>query len=175
MPQGQSSLHIFEDDNLDRHRIRKGAISSNGKGHSFKLDKVDVILMNPPFTRKQLIGKEYRRLLTSHFPEYAEYESKEQSLFGYFVFLADRFLRTGGRMGFVLPSTSIRQMSSRGMRRLIRDWYDLEYVILSGHRMAFSEDAAFNEILLVAKKRAPKEKPRKSFVLATIRSKTDSG
>lgn len=171
MPQGQASLQIFEEGNLEKHKIRKGAISSNGKGHSFKLEKVDATLMNPPFTRKQLIGKDYRRLLTDHFPDYTDYESKEQSLFGYFVFLADRFLRNGGRMGFVLPATSIRQMSSRGMRQLIRDRYDLEYIILSGHRMAFSEDAAFSEILLIAKKRPPKTRPKKSFVLATIRSK----
>lgn len=171
MPQGQASLQIFEEGNLEKHKIRKGAISSNGKGHSFKLEKVDATLMNPPFTRKQLIGKDYRRLLTDHFPDYTDYESKEQSLFGYFVFLADRFLRNGGRMGFVLPATSIRQMSSRGMRQLIRDRYDLEYIILSGHRMAFSEDAAFSEILLIAKKRTPMTRPKKSFVLATIRSK----
>jgi tRNA1(Val) A37 N6-methylase TrmN6 len=171
LPQGQSNLHIFEEDNLAKHKIKRGAISGQGKGHSFKLEKLDAVLMNPPFTRKQLIGKDYRKLLTSHFPDYATYESKEQSLFGYFVFLADRFLKPGGRMGFVLPATSIRQMSSEGMRQLIRDRYDLEYLILSGHRMAFSEDAMFNEILLVARKRTAKSKPGGTFVLATVRQK----
>ena len=171
LPQGQSSLHIFEEDNLAKHKIKRGAISGQGKGHSFKLEKLDAVLMNPPFTRKQLIGKDYRKLLTSHFPDYAAYESKEQSLFGYFVFLADRFLKPGGRMGFVLPATSIRQMSSEGMRQLVRDRYDLEYLILSGHRMAFSEDAMFNEVLLVARKRPVGVKPRRNFVLATVRQK----
>ena len=170
MPQGQTELHIFEGDNLKNHKIHKGAISGQGKGHSFKLEKLDATLMNPPFTRKQLIGKEYRKLLTSRFNDYLEYESKEQSFFGYFVFLADRFLKPGGRMGFVLPATSIRQGSSEGMRQLIRDHYDLEYLILSGHRMAFSEDASFSEILLIAKKRGVRSKPRPNFVVATVKS-----
>lgn len=171
MPVGQTNLAIFDSDEIRKYMIQKGAISGQGKGHMFKLDKLDATLMNPPFTRKQLIGSNYRKVLTSHFQEYSEYESKEQSFFGYFVFLADRFLKPGGRMGFVLPSTSIRQASSEGMRKLIRDRYDLEYLILSGYRMAFSEDAAFSEILLIAKKRKPGAKPKESFILATVKER----
>ncbi|MGD0056363.1 MAG: N-6 DNA methylase [Methanomassiliicoccales archaeon] len=171
MPTGQTSLVFFDDEDRQKYMIRKGAISGRGEGHVFRIDNLDAVLMNPPFTRKQLIGKEYRRILTDRFPEYSEYESKEQSLFGYFVFLADRFLKVGGRMGFVLPSSSIRQTSSEGMRDLIRRKYDLEYLILSGHRMAFSEDASFSEILLVARKRKPSSKPKETFILATIKEK----
>lgn len=170
LPQGQAKLHVFADGNLEKHKVRRGAVSSQGEGQSFKLEKVDVTVMNPPFTRKQLIGKEYRQLLTSRFPEYVKYASKEQSLFGYFVFLADRFLREGGRMGFVLPASSIRQASSEGMRDLIRDRYDLEFLILSGHRMAFSEDAAFSEVLLIARKREAGKRPRAKSILATLRT-----
>jgi len=171
MPVGQTSLSIFDEKEIRKYMVKKGAISGQGKGHMFKLEQLDATMMNPPFTRKQLIGKDYRKVLTSHFPEYADYESKEQSLFGYFVFLSDRFLKPGGRMGFVLPSTSIRQASSEGMRKLIRDRYDLEYLILSGHRMAFSEDAQFSEILLIARKRKPGVKPKESFILATIKER----
>lgn len=169
LPLGQTNLMVFDDGGKTKYMVKRGAISSQGKGHIFRLDQLDATLMNPPFTRKQLIGKEYRKILTSHFPEYAEYQSKEQSLFGYFVFLSDRFLRPGGRMGFVLPSTSIRQVSSEGTRKLLRDRYDIEFIILSGHRIAFSEDAAFNEILLVARKRKKGAKPKESFVLATVK------
>ncbi|MHB8606450.1 MAG: HsdM family class I SAM-dependent methyltransferase, partial [Thermoplasmatota archaeon] len=171
MPHGQSRLHLFAEENLQAHRVERGAISGQGKGHSFQLAKLDATLMNPPFTRKQLIGKDYRVLLGSRFTDYAEYESREQSLFGYFVFLADRFLKPGGRMGFVLPTTAIRQGSSEGIRKLLRDRYDVEYLISSGHRMAFSEDAAFSEVLLIARKRPPKAKARDNFVVATVRTK----
>jgi type I restriction-modification system DNA methylase subunit len=171
LPHGQARLQAFGDENAEKHRVRRGAISGQGAGQAFELRAVDVTLMNPPFTRKQLIGKEYRKMLSSRFRDYAQFESKGQSLFGYFVFLADRFLRPGGRMGFVLPASSIRQVSSEGMRQLIRERYNLEFLILSGHRMAFSEDAAFSEILLVARKRQPDKEDQDNFVLATIRSK----
>lgn len=171
MPLGQTRLHMFAEENLEKLKVKRGAISGQGRGHSFSLEKLDATLMNPPFTRKQLIGKDYRVLLTDRFNDYADYESREQSLFGYFVFLADRFLKPGGRMGFVLPTTAIRQASSEGMRKLIRDRYDLEYLICSGHQMAFSEDADFSEILLVARKRRPGTKPRDKFIVATVLSK----
>lgn len=170
MPHGQTKLHMFVEESLAQHKVKRGAISGQGRGHSFKLRPLDATLMNPPFTRKQLIGKDYRNLLTDRFKDYSDYESREQSFFGYFVFLADRFLKPGGRMGFVLPTTAIRQASSEGMRRLLRDRYDLEYLISSGHRLAFSEDAAFSEILLVARKRRSGAKPRDSFVVATVHS-----
>lgn len=171
MPLGQTRLHMFAEENLAKLKVKRGAISGQGKGHSFDLEKLDATLMNPPFTRKQLIGKDYRVLLTDRFKDYADYESREQSLFGYFVFLADRFLKPGGRMGFVLPITAVRQASSEGMRKLIRDRYDLEFLISSGHRMAFSEDAAFSEVLLVAKKRKTGARPRDNFVVASVLAK----
>lgn len=168
MPQGQTKLHMFAEEARERSKVRRGAISGQGKGHSFKLDRVDATLMNPPFTRKQLIGKDYRILLSDRFKDYSAYESREQSLFGYFVFLADRFLKPGGCMGFVLPTTAIRQASSEGVRRLIRDRYDLEFVISNGQKMAFSEDANFSEILLVARKRRPGSKPRARVIVAAL-------
>jgi len=171
LPHGQSKLFAFEAEHAHKHRVRRGAVSTQGAGQAFELRQVDVTLMNPPFTRKQLIGKEYRKLLSGRFRDYTQFESKGQSLFGYFVFLADRFLKPGGRMGFVLPASSIRQISSEGMRRLIRERYDLEFVILSGHRMAFSEDAAFSEILLVARKRQQNDQARVTPLLATLRTK----
>jgi len=170
LPHGQAKLQAFGEE-AEEHKVRRGAVSGQGAGQAFALRQVDVTLMNPPFTRKQLIGKEYRKLLSSRFRDYARFESKGQSLFGYFVFLADRFLLPGGRMGFVLPATSIRQMSSEGMRRLIRERYHLEFLVLSGHRLAFSEDAAFSEILLIARKRQSESERQGKFVLATIRTK----
>lgn len=174
LPHGQSSLMHFDGGELaPGAAVERGAISGTGRGAGFKLEKVDVTLMNPPFTRKQLVGKEYRKLLTSRFRDYSEYTSKEQSLFGYFVFLADRFLKAGGRMGFVLPTTSIRQMSSAGMRRLLLDRYQVEFIIGASYRLAFSENAAFAEVLVVARKQLSKTPNRSNVVLATLKTEPD--
>jgi hypothetical protein len=79
---------------------------------------------------------------------------------GYFIFLADRFLKPGGRIGFVLPSTVLRLQSYEGVRQILIDKnYDLEYVITTDARSAFSESTAFREILLIAREMKPGEKP----------------
>lgn len=171
LPHGQSSLLHFADGKVSGSAtVERGAISGAGKGSGFKLEKVDVTLMNPPFTRKQLVGKEYRKILTSRFPDYSAYSSKEQSLFGYFVLLADRFLNSTGRMGFVLPSTAIRQMSSDGMRRLLLDRYHIEFIIGASYRLAFSENAAFAEVLIVARRQSTKKSADSKVLLATLKT-----
>ena len=176
LPHGQSNLLHFAEGKLSEEAsVKRGAISGAGKGSGFKLQKVDVTLMNPPFTRKQLVGKEYRKLLTSRFPDYADYASKEQSLFGYFVFLSDRFLNSTGRMGFVLPTTAIRQMSSDGMRRLLLDRYHIEYVIGASYRLAFSENAAFAEVLIVARRHSNKTGAKLPVILATLKTEPTAG
>jgi len=55
-------------------------------------------------------------------------------------------------MAMVLPATVLRQLSSEGVRKLLRRRYVIEYIIQSGYRLAFSESTSFREILLVAKK-----------------------
>ena len=59
MPVGQTDLSVFYDEKeVRKHKVKVGAISGQGKGHMFKLVQLDATMMNPPFTRKQLIGKE---------------------------------------------------------------------------------------------------------------------
>ena len=153
MPRGQASIRDFVEGQSENRKIRAGAVSGAGAGKGFEARTVDVVIMNPPFTRKQHVKREFREMLTSQFDDYAGYTSKEQNFFGYFVFLADRFLNDGGRMAMVLPSTVLQQLSSEGVRRLLSERYNVDYIIESGYRSAFSESTAFREILLVASKR----------------------
>jgi hypothetical protein len=153
---GQLTLKDFQDGAppVRRRTVRRGAVSSDGAGEGFRLGYMDVVLMNPPFTRKQKISDKHRAILTGAFrDDYAEYASGEQNITGYFVLLADRFLKPGGRIAMVLPQTILQQSSSAGVRQLLVEKYDLEYIVQSGGRLAFSESAAFREILLVARKR----------------------
>lgn len=153
MPRGQASIRDFTEGESENRKIRAGAVSGAGAGKGFDARTVDVVIMNPPFTRKQHVKKEFRKMLTAEFEDYAGYTSREQNFFGYFVFLADRFLNDGGRMAMVLPSTVLQQLSSEGVRRLLSERYNVEYVIESGYRSAFSESTSFREVLLVASKK----------------------
>lgn len=138
---------------------RKGAISPSGSGIGFTMEPVDVVIMNPPFTRKQFINQEFRATLTGRFGDYKAYISNEQSYWSYFVLLADRFLLTNGRMALVLPASVLRQPSSSGIRKLLTKKYNVSHVITTEYRAAFSESASFREVLLVAEKTQERKNP----------------
>jgi hypothetical protein len=79
--------------------------------------------------------------------------------FGFFVFLADRFTKEGGRMALVLPATVLRIISCEGIRKFLMAEYYIEFIITTWGRAAFSEATQFREILLIAKKKGNGVKP----------------
>lgn len=137
--------------------ITKGAITQEGiGGEEIPLEKVDVVIMNPPFTRQERLPQKYKASLDSRLNEYKERLHGQLGFHGYFMFLADRFLKSGGRLALVLPATILRIASTQGIRDLLTDGYVFEYIITTYQRAAFSEGAQFREILLVAKKSSEK-------------------
>jgi hypothetical protein len=170
MPHGQSRIDAWAEGG-DPGSIRVGAVSGAGAGRGFKVGKVDVAIMNPPFTRKQHLKTDFRSMLTDRFSDYTGYTTKEMNFFTYFIFLADRFLDEGGRLAMVLPATVLRQLSSKGVRLLLSKKYQIEYIIQSGYRLAFSESTSFREILLVAKKRKQSSKGNGPCVIARLEVK----
>jgi hypothetical protein len=62
------------------------------------------------------------------------------------------FLKEGGKLAFVLPATVLRLQSMEGIRKFLAKNYQIDYIITTEQRSAFSEAARFREILLVATK-----------------------
>jgi type I restriction-modification system DNA methylase subunit len=81
--------------------------------------------MNPPFTKKQFINTDFRATLSQSFSDYKEYINNEQSYWSYFVLLADRFVKPGGRVALVLPASILRQPTFGGLRRLLLERYSI--------------------------------------------------
>ncbi|MBW1947445.1 MAG: hypothetical protein JRI33_05840 [Deltaproteobacteria bacterium] len=126
---------------------------------------LDLCVMNPPFTRS-VIGN----LLFGSFPE--KERSKMQTslknlvrklrvqtnitagLAAVFVALADRYLKTGGRLALVLPKALLSGVAWEPTRTLFRNKYALEYIVASHdpERWNFSESTNLSEVLIVAKK-----------------------
>lgn len=132
----------------------RGLVCLNGEcGEGLRLGFFDVVLMNPPFTRQERIPNEYKRALFDRLKEYREYMDGRMGLHGYFVFLADRFLKEGGRMALILPASTLKVRSMKGVRRLLAEKYHVEYIIAPRGRANLSEDTSVREILLVARKR----------------------
>jgi hypothetical protein len=73
------------------------------------------------------------------------------------MFLADRFLKENGTLALVLPATTLRLRGAQGARQMLVDNYSVDFIITTFQRAAFSEDADFREVLLLAEKRSPKK------------------
>jgi len=140
--------------------VKKGVVTLEGMGgEEIKLEKADVIIMNPPFTRYQRIPRDYKAILLERLSEYKEFIHGQMGYYGYFILLADRFLKTNGRMALVLPATLLRVKSTEGLRKMLIEKYHIQHIVTTWERAAFSEGAQFREILLVAKKIENKRKP----------------
>ena len=152
------TLDMFRDKLVipkDAH-IKKGAITLEGVGgEEIPLEKADLVIMNPPFTRQERLPKEYKSSLARRFSNYQRFAHGQLGLWGYFIFLADKFVKEGGRIAFVLPATILRVQSAKGVRKLLTERYIIEHIITAWERAAFSEGAQFREILLIARKGKP--------------------
>jgi type I restriction-modification system DNA methylase subunit len=149
------TLDMFRDKFVipeDAH-IKKGAVTLEGVGgQEIPLEKVDLVIMNPPFTRQERLPKEYKDGLSKRLGEYKSELSGQLGLWGYFLLLADRFVKEGGRIALVYPSRPLSAKSARQIRKFISNNYDVEYIVTSWQRSAFSESTQYREILLILKK-----------------------
>ncbi len=165
------NFHIQEEE-----LVEAGAIKVNGKpGKTIRLNKVDVVIMNPPFTRQETIAdfsSEYKSALEDRLSKYRELINRRMSYCSYFLFLADKFLKDEGKIAAVLPSTILVKETDLGIRKLLYNDYDMHYVIAREDALNFSDSTNLREILLVAKKRKKKEPG--SVIYVTLK-KLDSG
>jgi len=156
---GVLSGQMFIDSFSKEFHDKKGAVGISGvASEEIRLSPVDLVIMNPPFTRQERMPEMYKRLLHDRFKEYSEFINGPLGLYGYFVFLADKFLEKGGRAAFVLPAAILRVKSAEGLRKFIAFNYHVEHIITTWYRAAFSEATALREILFVISKyKDPKE------------------
>lgn len=149
---GQASLERF----IEAKPQDKGVVSLTGEtAEEIQLEKYDVVIMNPPFTRQERMPEQYKAALNDRFKDYPEQLHGQMGYFGYFILLSDRFLEENGTMALVLPATALHARSTTGIRKLWSEKYHIKYIIATWQRLAFSESVLFREILLVGKKTKP--------------------
>ncbi len=150
----------------------------------FPHGEIDIVIQNPPFTKPgtdQGSSIPKTTFQGSDRPEedkkamQAELRSKDSriahglsGLASYFVDLADRKLKHGGTMGFILPATILASSTMQKMRDMLATEYHNVVVITIAE--AKSEDAAFSadtgmaECIVIATKGAGKNSERGKFV-----------
>ena len=155
--------------------IRTGAAKSVATNANIPSELFDLCVMNPPFvrsvggnllfgslpdTRDQLQTELKKRVKTVG-------ASSTAGLGALFVALADKYLKVGGRMAFVLPAALATGEAWTETRDLLATHYHLE-VVVSSHdadRPNFSENTDLSEILFVARKLTAQESPGDTLYL----------
>jgi hypothetical protein len=119
------------------------------RGEVFTLEPVNLVIMNPPFTRKERLTPNMKGIGLEIFGE--------QNYWAYFIALAHSLLSKNGKIAAVLPRDFFRGEYSRAVREFLfqQAQYRLRYVVKTTRDTAFSESARFRDFLVVLQKGGP--------------------
>lgn len=163
LPESESQRGLFEYEegekpDVDAQTIEAGSVAMDAAmGREMEMETVDVVLMNPPFSRQESVAgftENYKSRLRDRF---SRRDNRGQvhgkmNFSSYFMYLADKFLDEGGRIASVLPASILTNSSDSGVREMLLNEYTIEYIVSREDNANFSEDTDRREILLVAKK-----------------------
>jgi type I restriction-modification system DNA methylase subunit len=138
------------------------------------LEKVDVVIMNPPFTSCDNLPSDYKTELKSRFATpsaYAKCLTGKISFQAYFLLLADRFLKDGGRIAFVMPFMTLVGKAFNKLDNYILQNFRIKYIVYGIGRSAFSDNTALTELLFIAEKKKPSKK--ETFVIIATKKSTN--
>ncbi len=130
---------------------REAPVRDAEEGALFHLYKPDVILINPPFTRRERIPESYRQGVLRHAEILRRCDSRAD-LWCPFLALADALLPQGGVIGAVLPTAFLSGSESQKIRDWILENYSIEYIVLPPPKNSFSEGARYGDFIAVMRK-----------------------
>jgi predicted RNA methylase len=153
-PPHQASLYDFIVER-DREKYLK---------HMLPREGFDVVIMNPPFTRRERIPKDERERLEKMLGKFVK---GKVGYWAYFFASADNVIKLGGRLAAVTPEEFFFGSSAESVRRYLlkgeisKDgkWvkelprvYVPQVIIKSAVEVAFSEGAFYRDYLVVLRK-----------------------
>jgi hypothetical protein len=141
---------------------------------------MDLCVMNPPFVRSVggnlLFGSlpDERGILQAELKRRVKQigANATAGLGSVFVALADKWLKVGGRLAFVVPAAIASGEAWADTRQLISDRYHLETVVSSqdAERQNFSENTDISEVLFIARRRKETEPPGRTVYINLSRN-----
>ena len=153
--------------------------AASGTGGIVQRPITDLVISNPPFTRRGSDGGKEEALSRVFSLPKGDSESQQaiakrtsallkgtsaNQIAGHgssFTVLADRMVCPGGRIALVLPVTALFGESWREVRRMLSSKYEIEFVVSSHDPalLSMSYDTAIAEALLVARRLREGEHP----------------
>ena len=193
------SLDLIDDSDSTLFESSRQVTGSGEKGrthHGIADGSLDLIVMNPPFTKsgKRKKGEDGRWDAVAPFAAFDATGGEQEAmgrlarkkfagtcahghagLGSYFVAVCDKKLKPGGTMALILLATIASGESWSKVRALLRDKYDTTVLSMANEHMgrrdgAFSSDTDVLEVMLVARKRRDGDIPA-SPVFVTLRNR----
>ena len=165
----QKKISLITDDTFRRFKRKDNSLSKFLEDKNVKTGKdvtnYDLVIMNPPYTRYNLLPKFYRVFLDKRFIQYKTFFGKHAGLHIYAIFLADELLNDEGRIAAVLPASIIFSSYSENFKKFLLRKYHIEFIITSETEKAFSDQSNFREIILICRKRTLTSKKLKESEL----------
>jgi type I restriction-modification system DNA methylase subunit len=125
----------------------------------------DVVIMNPPFTRRERIPakkEDLERLV----PEV----KGKTGYWAYFLPTSEKLLAENGILAVVIPEEFFVGKSAKSVRKyLFENGYAIKYIARSAVEVAFSESAHYRDYLIVLQKSARNE----NLILLVVKKKLD--
>ena len=179
---------IFE---IEAEQVGGFDITPTKLNPSFPNGEMDIVIMNPPFlsdtadpsTRNpknvfELTGRSEseKKAMQKALHEKETRVAHGKLPYSYFVELADKKLKRGGRMGMILPTTVLAVNSFKKVREMwATEYHDVVVVTVAqkgGHDSAFSHDTSMTECIVVATKGVGENTGRAKFVSLSERPKS---
>ena len=133
----------------------------NGLDNGSDPPDMDLVIMNPPFTRDSLrhdqFSPAHERAIKAREKEMFEGQphraaARLHSSGGAFTVLAERMLKEGtGTIALILPSVVPTAPGNQELRKYLAQWFHID-TIVSSHdpqRISFSENTSIGEVLLI--------------------------
>ena len=179
---------IFE---LDAEQVGGFDITPTKLNPAFPNNEMDIVIMNPPYLAGQADNNSSnpKRIFDAYERSEADKKAMQKALrskdsrvghgivaYSYFVDLADKKLRKGGRMGIILPATVLTSAPFKKVREMWAiEYHDVVVVTIAqkgGHDSAFSHDTGMAECMVVATKGIGENTGRAKFVSLSERPKS---
>jgi len=123
----------------------------------------DVVIMNPPFTRRERIPDEVENL-EKLVPEVRG----KTGYWAYFVVPANKVLRKDGTLAVVMPEEFFVGRSAKSVREYLhKNGFTIQHLVRSATEVAFSEAAHYRDYLIVCRK----GKREKQLVVTILKKK----
>ncbi|UCG04006.1 MAG: N-6 DNA methylase [Candidatus Heimdallarchaeota archaeon] len=137
------------------------ALTSPGGLDSYielKSNGFDSIVCNPPYSRHHVLSSKIKAEVGGEIESAfgARKFSRISSLFMYFILKSLKLLIRDGRMVFVTPTISFESRNSIYLKKILKDWYRVPYIIVFHHSMNIFSGVDTAACIFVVEGKRPK-------------------